>query len=110
MDEEERGTTKPRTFTSAVTSVTLLKFTFVDQVTTLGRLRHDILFFFPAMVPIVPPEIWLRVAQFIPTSVLRNLYSVNRIFLDLALNERYNDINLAISRSPETTKKLKHLR
>jgi len=43
----------------------------------------------PAMVPIIPPELWVRTAQFIPSSVL---YSVNPVFLDLALNDRYSDI------------------
>ena len=64
----------------------------------------------PAMVSSIPPEIWLSVAQFIPSNVLRNLYSVNRVFLDLALNETYNDIDLAILCSLAVTKKLKHLK
>lgn len=62
------------------------------------------------MVSSIPPEIWLSVAQFIPSNVLRNLYSVNRVFLDLALNETYNDIDLAILCSLAVTKKLKHLK
>jgi len=62
------------------------------------------------MVPIIPPELWMRTAQFIPSSVLRNLYSVNSVFLDLALDDRYSDINLAVCWTAETTKLLKHLK
>ncbi|KIL62020.1 hypothetical protein M378DRAFT_807280 [Amanita muscaria Koide BX008] len=61
------------------------------------------------MVPTIPPELWLRTAQFIPASILRNLYSVNPVFLDLALNGRYTDINLAVQWTAPTTKLLKHL-
>ena len=64
----------------------------------------------PFMAPIIPPELWLRVAQFIPASVLRNLYSVNPVFLDLALNERYREINFAIGWTDTTLKHLKHLK
>ena len=46
------------------------------------------------MVPTLPPELWLMIAQFIPSSVLRNLYSVDPVFLDLALNDRYSDITV----------------
>ncbi len=62
------------------------------------------------MVPAIPPEIWLRTAEFIPSRILRNLYSVNGVFLDLALNDRYSDVNLAIGWTGATTKYLKHLK
>jgi len=62
------------------------------------------------MTPTIPPEIWLRTAWFIPSSIRRNLYSVNPVFLDLALNDRYSDINLAICWTAATTKLLKHLK
>ena len=62
------------------------------------------------MVPTIPPEIWLRTAQFIPSSILRNLYSVNLVFLNLALNGRYNDTNLAIRWTATMAKELKHLK
>jgi hypothetical protein len=63
------------------------------------------------MVPTIPPELWMRTAQFIPSSVLRNLYSVNSLFLDLALNDRYNAIDLsAIDWTATTTKLLVHLK
>jgi len=62
------------------------------------------------MVPAIPPEIWITTAEFIPSSILRNLYSVNPVFLHLALNDKYSDINLAVTWSPQTAKYLKHLK
>jgi len=62
------------------------------------------------MVPIIPPELWIRTAQFIPSSILRNLYSVNPVFLDLALNDRYSDINLSGGWTAAKTELLKHLK
>ena len=62
------------------------------------------------MVPITPPELWLRTAEFIPSRVLRNLYSVSPVFLDLALNDRYSDVNLYVCWTVVTTKYLKHLK
>ncbi|KIJ12477.1 hypothetical protein PAXINDRAFT_101193 [Paxillus involutus ATCC 200175] len=61
------------------------------------------------MIPTIPPELWLRTAWFIPSSIRRDLYPVNPVFLDLALNDRYSDINLAIRWTTATTKQLKHL-
>jgi len=43
------------------------------------------------MVPIISPELWVKTAQFIPSSVL---YSVNPVYLGLALNDRYSDITV----------------
>ncbi|KAG6916885.1 hypothetical protein DXG01_004794 [Tephrocybe rancida] len=42
-------------------------------------------------MPHIPSEVWLSIAKFIPQKTLRNLYSLNSLFLDLALNERYTD-------------------
>jgi len=58
------------------------------------------------MTPNIPPEIWLRTAQFISPSTIRNLYSVNPVFLYLALNDRYSDITLKMCGSAT----LKHLK
>jgi hypothetical protein len=40
----------------------------------------------------LPYEIWLHIATFIPPALLRNLYSVNRSFFDIAMNARYNEV------------------
>ncbi|KIJ08757.1 hypothetical protein PAXINDRAFT_18117 [Paxillus involutus ATCC 200175] len=61
------------------------------------------------MIPTIPPEIWLMTAQFIPPSILRNLYSVNPVFLDLALNDRYSDIQLCGRWTAAMTEHFKHL-
>jgi len=63
-----------------------------------------------AMAPTIPPEIWLRTAKFIPLSTLKTLYSVNPVFLHLALNDMYSEINLAIPWTAATTKYLNHLK
>jgi hypothetical protein len=72
----------------------------------LGELGFGI----PAMVPTIPPEIWLRTAQFILSDILQTLYSVNPVFLYLALNDRYREINLAIPWTAATPKYLEHLK
>jgi len=62
------------------------------------------------MVPTIPPELWMRMAQFIPLSILQNLYSMNSLFLDLALNVKYNAIDLSVPWTVMTTKLLGHLK
>ncbi|RDB18296.1 hypothetical protein Hypma_000554 [Hypsizygus marmoreus] len=57
----------------------------------------------------VPSDIWIYISQFIPTKALRNLYSVNRVFLHLALNERYKEISF-LQVNQKTLKVLEHLR
>jgi len=52
----------------------------------------------------------LRTAQFIPSSILQTLYSVNPVFLHLALNERYRDIDLTKCWTAATAKYLEHLK
>jgi len=62
------------------------------------------------IVPTIPPELWMRMAQFIPSSILQNLYSVNSVFLDLTLNDKYNAIDLSVHWTAMTTKLLRHLK
>ena len=47
---------------------------------------------------------------FIPLNILKTLYSVNPVFLHLALNGMYSEINLAIPWTAATTKYLNHLK
>ncbi|KAF8837167.1 hypothetical protein BDN67DRAFT_228818 [Paxillus ammoniavirescens] len=61
------------------------------------------------MVPTILPEICLWMAQFIPSSIRRNLHSVNPVFLDLALNDRYSDIQFFGCWTAVTAKYLEHL-
>jgi hypothetical protein len=42
----------------------------------------------------VSPEVWLHIASFIPTESLRDLISVNTVFFDLAMDERYRDVEI----------------
>lgn len=45
-------------------------------------------------MPILPPEIWQHIASFIPDSQLTKLYSVNRIFLEVAFTAKYETIDV----------------
>ncbi|KAF5378594.1 hypothetical protein D9615_007163 [Tricholomella constricta] len=57
----------------------------------------------------IPADIWLYIAQFIPSITLRNLYSLNSLFLDLALNERYKEVNF-LQINQKTIAFLEHLK
>jgi hypothetical protein len=61
------------------------------------------------MAPTLPPEIWLRIAQFIPRSILLKLYSVNSVFLDLSLKASFNHITFALEWRENTAKKIEHV-
>lgn len=60
------------------------------------------------MHPDVPSDIWRYIAGFIPAAVLLTLYSVNRTFLEIATETRYQAISLV---AYETAKPLiKHVK
>ncbi|KAJ8481175.1 hypothetical protein ONZ45_g15393 [Pleurotus djamor] len=40
----------------------------------------------------LPHEIWLHIVHYIPDDELKKLYSVNSLFLDLALNTKYKEL------------------
>ncbi|KAF9529663.1 hypothetical protein CPB83DRAFT_905792 [Crepidotus variabilis] len=48
------------------------------------------------MSPLLPDEIWLIVASFTPEAALRNCYSLNHVFHDLALDLRYKHFELSV--------------
>ena len=41
----------------------------------------------------IPFEIWLQIASYIPAVQIRNLYSVNRPFFRIAMDERYREVH-----------------
>ncbi len=57
----------------------------------------------------LPPELWLYIAEFIPDRELRNLLDVSRVFYEVALNVRYNEITIE-GVDPRTAALLKRLR
>ncbi|KAF8055250.1 hypothetical protein FPV67DRAFT_1544738 [Lyophyllum atratum] len=57
----------------------------------------------------IPSDIWLYITRFIPSNTLRSLYSLNSLFLDLALNERYKEVNF-LQINQKTVPFLEHLR
>ena len=42
----------------------------------------------------IPPEIWHNILRFLPSSLVQRLYEVNRIFFDVAMNEKYRYVSL----------------
>ncbi|KAG5652723.1 hypothetical protein H0H81_003974 [Sphagnurus paluster] len=58
----------------------------------------------------IPSDIWVYIAQFVPSKSLCNLYSLNSIFLHLALNERYKALDFTDCQCDERTVHfLKHI-
>lgn len=43
-------------------------------------------------MPNIPHDVWLYIAQFIPDSSLRDMFSVNRSLFDIAMNLRYGEV------------------
>jgi hypothetical protein len=46
------------------------------------------------MIPRIPPEVWLQVAQFLPDKCLQKLFTVNNAFLQAAMDARYRTVAL----------------
>jgi hypothetical protein len=43
-------------------------------------------------MPNLPVELWMHIAQFLSTEVVKDLYGVNRTFYHLAMDERYREV------------------
>ena len=43
----------------------------------------------------IPTKILLRISKYIPDDSLKEMFSVNRVFYDLAMNLRYGDMLIA---------------
>ena len=57
----------------------------------------------------IPFEVWQRVASFIPQHFLRDLYSINPVFLQLALDERYREVRFFRHKGEHAIEYIKHL-
>ena len=44
--------------------------------------------------PDLPDELWWKIIEFLPTEEVQRLYSVNRPFLEAALQQRYRFVDL----------------
>ncbi|KAF8656955.1 hypothetical protein AX16_002310 [Volvariella volvacea WC 439] len=58
----------------------------------------------------LPYDIWVHIAQYLSPVQLRDLYSVNQAFYDLAMNERYREVNLHYLTDPDTIRNISRLR
>ena len=71
------------------------------QTNVIHRRQHRS--FFAAIIPrrhssmsrVIPHEIWLHIAQFIPETSLQNLYTINRSFFEIAMNARYREVHFS---------------
>ena len=43
----------------------------------------------------IPPEIWCHIAKFILKEDLRDLFGVNKVFFNIAMNIRYREIDIS---------------
>ncbi|KAF9563206.1 hypothetical protein CPC08DRAFT_706135 [Agrocybe pediades] len=61
----------------------------------------------------IPPEIWLHILQFLPKEELYRLISVNRLFLEVGMNSKWESVELSNkvldSHLPSTMQTLKRL-
>jgi hypothetical protein len=57
----------------------------------------------------IPDDIWLNISSFILHRALCDLYAVNRVFLNLALNERYREVKF-LQVNKKTVKFLRHVK
>jgi hypothetical protein len=48
----------------------------------------------------LPPDIWVRVAEYLPSKQLPGMISVNRTFYNLVLDTRYRTVELATINPP----------
>ena len=58
----------------------------------------------------LPPELWLRIADFIPDEALYRLSSVNHLFLDSSEDRKYKDLVLDDDQPQVLMQKLRKLR
>lgn len=43
----------------------------------------------------IPHEIWVHIAQFIPALILQDLYTLNSVFFEIAMDCRYRQMSFA---------------
>ena len=55
----------------------------------------------------IPPEIWLHVTKFIPEEDLRDLFGVNSIFFNIAMDIRYREIVISTATIGTLIKRLR---
>ncbi|KAL0959272.1 hypothetical protein HGRIS_014543 [Hohenbuehelia grisea] len=58
----------------------------------------------------VPHDIWLYIASFLPIRAVRNLYSVNSSFFDIAMDARYRQVDLCGGLDRVMSRKLDHMK
>lgn len=59
---------------------------------------------------VLPYDVWLYIASFIPSSALAKLYSVNSAFFHHAMKIRYGEVRIASVTQPGTVQCYLHMR
>jgi hypothetical protein len=42
----------------------------------------------------LPYDIWLEIVKFLPGDIVRRLFSVNRVLFEIAMDERYREVEI----------------
>lgn len=57
----------------------------------------------------IPPEIWYRIARFVPEEELCHLLGANTVFFDLAMNLRWKEVSIQTRNTLEAMRILNRL-
>ena len=83
----------------------------VSYYITIAYYYHSLLSCSPWQVMAnIPPEIWFHVAKFIPKEDLRDLFGVNSIFFNIAMDIRYREIMISTTTIMKIGTLIKRLR
>ena len=51
----------------------------------------------PVPLPVLPPELWMLIAEFMDPTELEELIGLNRVFFDIVMHNRYREVKLIAS-------------
>jgi hypothetical protein len=57
----------------------------------------------------IPPEIWLKIASFLPSNIVQSLYSVNRALFVLSMQARWETVVVSIAEENTSLKSYEKL-
>jgi hypothetical protein len=55
----------------------------------------------------LPDDIWYYIATFLSKATVRNLLSVNRVFFEMSMAERYRDVEINCSKDQKLLARLR---
>lgn len=60
--------------------------------------------------PMLPPELWIEISQYLDAAELYKMGRLNRLFFDLAMDERYREMALTDVQIPQVLGKVEALK